>query len=86
MNKPLREKKLAGPSTDRHASNPFAFNARSTFEYLIGQQRRQSMPQPVAKSRAKSKLLEVVLEQIELAIRRSKCDLNCPSRMLFGSR
>src|SRR5688572_2785924 len=67
LNKPLREKKLAGPSTDRHASNPFAFYARSTFEYLIGQQRRQSMPQPVAKSRAKSKLLEVVLEQIELA-------------------
>jgi len=59
LKKPLREKKLAGPSTDRRASNHSLYARSTFFEYLIGQQRRQSMPQPVAKSRAKSKLLEV---------------------------
>src|SRR6266536_41207 len=57
IEKPLCEKKLAGPcSTDHPACNHSLLNARSTIEYLIGQQRPQFMPHHSAKSRAKSNL------------------------------
>jgi hypothetical protein len=47
-----RRKKLAGLSTDRRAPNLTLAQMRVDFEYLIGQQRLQSMPQAAAKSRA----------------------------------
>jgi len=57
IEKPLREKKLAGPLNRRPRIKPYE-NARSTFEYLIGQQRPQSKPAYQSKSSAKSMYLQ----------------------------
>jgi hypothetical protein len=53
IEKPLCEKKLAGPLNRQPRIKPYE-NARSTFEYLIGQQRPQSKPAYQSKSSAKS--------------------------------
>jgi hypothetical protein len=58
IEKPLCEKNSPACSTECCASNHSIRNAASTFEYLIGQQRSQSMSHCVAKSRANSNLTQ----------------------------
>ena len=57
IEKPLCEKKLAGPLNRLPRAQPSLSQRGSTLEYLIGQQRLQSMPHREAKSRANLKLI-----------------------------
>jgi hypothetical protein len=57
MKAAVREKKLAGLLNRLPRAQPSLQQRGSTLEYLIGQQRQQSMPHCAAKSRANSKLI-----------------------------
>jgi hypothetical protein len=55
---PLCEKKTRRPAQQTAPPTTFVSNdAGRTFEYLIGQQRQQSMPHPATKSSANLKIL-----------------------------
>jgi hypothetical protein len=58
IEKPLCEKKLAGLLNRLPRTQPSLSQCGSTLEYLIGQQRQQSMPHCAAKSSANSNLNE----------------------------